>query len=192
MPVRRFSVHAGLVLLVLTVACAAPPSKEIDQAQGAIDAARAAGADRYATTEYTAASEALKNANAAVTARDYRLALNYALESREHAQYAARDAAEAKAQVRAEVERTTTSISALLATTRTRLTAVRATRIDTAVLEQAESDIAAAEAALQESGEAVTAGDYLGANQALEGVREQVARALAALNSATPARRVRR
>jgi Domain of unknown function (DUF4398) len=69
----------------------------MDQAQGAIDAARAAGADRYATTEYAAATDALKNANEAVAVRDYRLALNYALESREQAQNAARGAADAKA-----------------------------------------------------------------------------------------------
>ena len=31
-----------------TIACASPPQREIDQAQGAIDAARAAGAERYA------------------------------------------------------------------------------------------------------------------------------------------------
>jgi hypothetical protein len=191
MPPRRALVPVAL-LVTLFVACASPPSKEIDQAQGAIDAARAAGADQYATTEYSAATEALTNANAAVTAGDYRLALNHALDSREHAQNAARDGAEAKARVLAEVERTTTSISALLATTRTRLAEVRTARIDPAVITQAEADVAVAEGALQESGEAVTAGDYLAANKALEGVREQVAKTLAALNTATPIRRVRR
>jgi hypothetical protein len=191
MSLRRALVPVAL-LVTLFVACASPPSKEIDQAQGAIDAARAAGADQYATTEYSAATEALTNANAAVTAGDYRLALNHALDSREHAQNAARDGAEAKARVLAEVERTTTSISALLATTRTRLAEVRTARIDPAVITQAEADVAVAEGALQESGEAVTAGDYLAANKALEGVREQVAKTLAALNTATPIRRVRR
>ena len=55
--------------------CADPPSKELHQAQGAIDAARAAGADSYATDEFTAAVEALARAEAAVGQRDYRLAL---------------------------------------------------------------------------------------------------------------------
>ena len=77
----------------------------MDQAQGAIDAARAAGADRYAATEYTAATDALKRAQDAVAQRDYRQALNEALDSREHAQNAAREAADSKAQVRGEVER---------------------------------------------------------------------------------------
>jgi len=57
----------------------------MDQAQGALDAARAAGAERYATAEYQAAATALKNAQDAVAQRDYRLALNHALDSRERA-----------------------------------------------------------------------------------------------------------
>ena len=48
----------------------------MQQAQGAIDAARAAGADRYAREEFTAAEDALKRAHDAVAQRDYRLALN--------------------------------------------------------------------------------------------------------------------
>ena len=59
---------ACLAAALLCLACAEPPNKEMDQAQGAIDAARAAGADRYATTEYAAATDALKNANEAVAA----------------------------------------------------------------------------------------------------------------------------
>ena len=62
----------------------------MQQAQGAIDAARAAGADRYAQRRvHSAAQDALKNAQDAVAQRDYRLALNYALDSRERAQNAA-------------------------------------------------------------------------------------------------------
>ena len=46
--------------LFLLTACAAPPSREMDQAQGAIDAARAAGADRYAAAQYESAVKALE------------------------------------------------------------------------------------------------------------------------------------
>src|SRR4029453_5138209 len=65
------------LLVVLATACTSPPNKEMDQAQGAIDAARAAGADRYATTEFTAATTALKNATDAVSQGDYRLPPHY-------------------------------------------------------------------------------------------------------------------
>ena len=95
---------ACILAAVLVTACGGdPPNKEMDQAQGAIDAARAAGADRYATTEYTAANDALTRAQDAVGQRDYRQALNEALDSREHAQNAAREAADTKAQLRGEV-----------------------------------------------------------------------------------------
>ncbi|MGH9147869.1 MAG: DUF4398 domain-containing protein, partial [Vicinamibacterales bacterium] len=67
---------------LLFSACAEPPNKEMDQAQGAIDAARAAGADDYANEQLTSAVSALKQSRDAVTQRDYRSALNYALESR--------------------------------------------------------------------------------------------------------------
>ena len=77
----------------LSVGCATPPTREMDHAQGAIDAARAAGADRYATEQYGAAVKALQNAEAAVGQRDYRLALNYALDGRDRAQRAAKEAA---------------------------------------------------------------------------------------------------
>src|ERR1043165_445912 len=70
---------ACIVAAVLVTACGDPPNKEMDQAQGAIDAARAAGADRYAATEYTAATDALKRSQDAVGQRDYRQALNEAL-----------------------------------------------------------------------------------------------------------------
>src|SRR6185436_789496 len=76
------------VVAALAAGCEEPPDKEIGEAQGAIAAARAAGAERYAVTEFTAATTELTQANEAVAARDFRLALNHALESREQARAA--------------------------------------------------------------------------------------------------------
>jgi hypothetical protein len=179
---RSFPVLLSAAAALLCAACAAPPNKEMDQAQGAIDAARAAGADRYATTEYSAATEALKNSNAAVAVGDYRLALNFALESREQAQNAARGAADAKARVRAEVERGITEITALIAQARTRITAAERARVARRLLQAPRADLTAAEAALQKAGEAVAAEDYLLAREALNGVKERVTAALLAIN----------
>ena len=78
-------------------ACAEPPTREISQAQGALDAARAAGAEAYARTEFQAADAALKKAHDAVAERDYRQALSFALDAREQARTAAREAAAAAA-----------------------------------------------------------------------------------------------
>jgi hypothetical protein len=182
-----------LLLAVAVSACAEPPHKEMDQAQGAIDAARAAGAERYATTEYAAAEGSLKSANDAVAAGDYRLALNHALESREHAQNAARDAANMQAQVRGEVERTMAEIAALLAQANTRIPVAKR-RLPARVLRQPEADIASANADVQKAGEAIEAEDYLSARTALEGVKERIEQALAAVDAAMapPAARRRR
>lgn len=98
-----------LCLLALTLVSAAcggePPSKEMQDAQSAIDSARSAGAERYSAEELAAAQQALQHARDAVAQRDFRLALNHALDSRERAQTAAADAAGKRAAARAEAER---------------------------------------------------------------------------------------
>ena len=174
-------VTACLLAALCVSGCATPPNKEMDQAQGAIDAARAAGAAEYATTEYSAATEALKNANTAVAARDYRLALNHALESREQAQNAARGAADAKARVRVDVDHVITEIRALVEQGRARLIAAARARVPGRRLEQPAGALTEAEADLQEAGEAIAAGDYLAAKATIEGVKGRVEAALAAI-----------
>ena len=87
----------------------------MQQAQIAIDAAIAADADQYAPTEMTAARDALKRAQEAVAARDYRLALNDALDGRDRAEAAARTASARKAEAQAGAERAIAAASAALA-----------------------------------------------------------------------------
>ena len=180
------------VAFLFVAGCADPPSKEMDQAQGAIDAARAAGADQYATTEYTAATTALENAQGAVAAGDYRLALNYALESREHAQNAARDTADAKARMRSELEHTLANLDVLVSQGQTRMTAAERARVSAQALRQPAARLKEATAVLQKAREAVAAGDYLGAAQALDGLNARVEQALADIEAATTAQSSRR
>ena len=100
-----FAALALILAVLLAVGCAEPPSKEMNQAQGAIDAARAAGADKFATDEFNAAVDALERPNEAVAEGDYRLALNHALDSRERAQNAAKLAVDGRANARGDAER---------------------------------------------------------------------------------------
>jgi len=179
-------------VLVLVAACAEPPTTEMDRAQGAIDAARAAGAQQYAPTEYAAATTALESANDAVAGGDYRLALNYALQSHEYAQNAARETANTKARTRADVERAITDITALVADGQARIAAATRARVPPAPLTRATDALAAARTSLQKAGEAVAAGDYLAANAALEGVKEGVEKALAELDAASGSQSLRR
>jgi len=162
-------------------ACESPPSKEMDQAQGAIDAARAAGADRYAKVEYAAATDALKRSQDAVAQRDYRQALNEALDSREHAQNAAREAADTKAQLRAEVERELAEIAILVAQANTRLATATRSRAPARTLEAQRRALAAVGESVQKAGDAAGTGDYLTAQAALKGSKAKVTEVLTAL-----------
>jgi hypothetical protein len=189
---RRWLSGACLVAALLLSACADPPNKEMDQAQGAIDAARAAGADRYAGSEYAAATTALKNANDAVAQGDYRLALNYALDSREHAQNAAREAADTKARLRAEVEREMADIATLLARASNLLAAAQRGRGRRRALQEPADDIAALNQDVQKVGEAIKADDYLGAQAALNGVKPRIEKAIAELTGPTTSQSSRR
>ncbi len=164
----------------------------MDQAQGAIDAARAAGADRYAATEYAAATTALKLANDAVTQRDYRLALGYALESREHAQNAARDGADTRARVRGEVERSMAEIAALLSQANTRLNPAQAGRTPRNALRAARLALTQINDDVQKAGAAMQAGDYMTAQPALAGVKERIEKVIADVEAATPSQSSRR
>ncbi len=102
-----------LVLAALTGACGGePPEKEMQQAQGAIDAARAAGAPDYAAAEFNAAVTALERARRAATDRDYRQALNDALDARDRAQTSAREAADNMATTRVAADRAVAAAAA--------------------------------------------------------------------------------
>jgi hypothetical protein len=186
---RRLLLCAWIAAACVASACAQPPSKEMDQAQGAIDAARAVGAERYASREFSAATTALAASNEAVTQRDYRLALNHALESREHAQNAAREAADARARIRGEVERSMAEITALLAQANNAISDAEAARAPRAALRNTRQALAQVNSAVQKAGAAMKADDYLAAEPLLKGMKEQVEKAIADLEDARPRRR---
>lgn len=150
-------------LLVATGACGDPPDKEIQQAQGAIDTAKAAGADVYARDEFTAAEDALRHANEAVAQRDYRLALNNALDARERAQNAAKEAGDRKAAARAEAERDLMQASAAVAEAHARLKAAESARVPARVLTEQRHTVAGVEQSLQKARAEVQTGNYLAA-----------------------------
>jgi hypothetical protein len=182
----RFSTElargAWLALVISAVACASPPQREIDQAQGAIDAARAAGAERYAATEFTAATQALAQANEAVTARDYRLALNYALESREQAQNAARTAADSRAKLRGDVERSIAEAKALVAQTRERVDGPAGAQIPRGTRRTAQQRLSQLEGDLQKADAALQAEEYMEADRLLMGVKQRIEEVAATLS----------
>jgi hypothetical protein len=183
---------SALALLLLLTACGTPPHKEMDQAQGAIDAARAAGAARYAAEELTAATTSLTAATQAVDQRDYRLALSHALESREHAQNAARISAETQGKLRAEVDRTTQEVKALLAQANGRLTTAEKSRVPRRVITDTRRVITTAQEEMQKAGVASEAGDIAAAQAAISSAKQRLSEVVTRLDTALRAQNPRR
>ena len=79
-----FSLRTFLVLAVLITlsACSEPPTDELMQAEAAIQAAQAEGAEDYVADDYRAASDALSDAKSKTESRDYDAAKSSALEAK--------------------------------------------------------------------------------------------------------------
>jgi hypothetical protein len=173
-----------LPLLVLLAGCSAPPQKEIDLAQGAIDAARAAGAEQYATETFTAATSALQQAHDAVGQRDYRLALSRALDAHERAQDAAKGAADGKARARSDAEVAIVAGSTALQTLRERLKTAEAEKVPRRDLERARTAATMAETTLQDARAALKVSDYTRARQVVDGLPARITAQITALEAA--------
>ena len=184
----RARLSIAVSLMLCAVACGAPPDKELHQAQGAIDAARAAGAEAYATNEFTGAVDALKKAEEAVAQRDYRLALNYALDSRERAQNAAKLAVDGRADARGQAERSIAEADTLLNRAQAELKAADLLRVNAKLLRSPRQTVAAADKALQEARTALKAEDYQRVAGALNGVAATLQAALSEIDAATSPR----
>ena len=183
---------AILCSFFLSSACAAPPSQEMNQAQGAIDAARAAGADRYATAQYDAAVAALKSATDAVAARDYRLALNHALNSLDRARSAAKEAAGQQVTLRSSTERRLAEVTAMLDQAKQRLSAADAAKAPRRALAASRLAIAEAETSLQKAGTGIQKGEYKSSEEWLAESAGKLHSAMAEIETAMKARGVRR
>jgi hypothetical protein len=175
---------AGLVVALLAVSCTAPPDKELDQARNAITAAREAGAERFAANEIAAADQELKLASQAVDARDYRLALNHALESREQAEAATRSSTETRTRLRQDGQRSVEESTALIASTRARLEGPRAAQIPRRTRQAARQSLTELEKALQEADAALQMEDFEAAERTLASVKQRLERVVASLPKA--------
>jgi len=183
---RRLVLSLALLAAVAGAACGDPPDKEMQQAQGAIDAARAAGADQYAREEFTAAEEALKRSHTAVDQRDYRQALNAALDARERAQAAAKESVNKKATARADAIKALADADAALHDARAKFKAAEAAHAPPRALTLGRKAIDTGETAVQEARTAFDKGDYLAAIDTARAVPGQLRAATRGLE-ATPA-----
>ena len=181
-----------LPVAVLLVGCTEPPNKEMNQAQGAIDAARAAGADRYAQQELAGAIDALKRSEEAVALNDYRLALGLAIDSRERAQSAAKTAVENRAKARGDAERIVAAVNSELTQARTRVDEAALAKLPRRTAATVQKTLTAAVKTMQEARTALEQDDYERAVNAAKAVSTQIEESLAALDKPAPAPPARR
>lgn len=186
---------AGISALLLCVACSEPPHKEIDRAQGAIEAARAAGAEQYAEASFAAATTAMQETRDAVEQRDYRLALSRAIDANERALEAATQAADGKARARSEAEVAVARVTPFLREFDERLKGAEAARLTPKELARARKVREEAERTLQEARAAIVRGDYAAASSGVSTLADEItaeARALDELVAQRAARTPRR
>jgi hypothetical protein len=191
--VRRLRLPLILTAVLLTSACGDPPDKELQQARSAIESARGAGAEMYARDEFSAAETALKGATEAVDQRDYRLALNRALDARERAQNAEKEAASRKAAARTEASRAVAAAGRALDEARARLKTAEGARVAARVVAPARRSIADNEVAVQEARTSFGQGDFAHATEIAGAATAQLRGLAKDLESATapPSRRRR-
>jgi Domain of unknown function (DUF4398) len=181
----------AIVAAALLAACADPPNREMDQAQGAIDAARAAGAEQYAAQELAAAVTALAQARETVAQGDYRSALTYALDSRERAQNAAKQASDDGVSIGSQTERVLTETGALLDRGDQRLAVAEAQKVPRRTITKVQSVLTNSRKTLQEASAAAERGDYQAAQRELNGVSQRIRAAIDEIDRAIAARQPR-
>jgi hypothetical protein len=194
MSLRPRLLPALCLALAVTIGCGGePPEKEMQQAQGALDAAKAAGAETYAAEEYKAAQQALANAREAVNQRDYRLALDRALDSRERAQESARQAADGKAAARVDADRALTAAQHAVNEAVAALKTAETRKVPARLLDGPRKAIDTARNEVQEARASFDRGEYLQVAERAKAATASLPAALAQLETAQapPARRRR-
>jgi hypothetical protein len=181
-------IATAAICALLSIACSEPPQKEIDRAQGAIDAARAAGAEQYAREPFDAATTAMQQTHDAVQQRDYRLALSRAIDANDRALEAARQAANGKALARSQAEEAIEQLATSIRLLDERLKGAETNRLTARETEPARLARADADRALQEARAGLKAEDYLAAMTPMKGMVDRIAGEIRALSDIMDAR----
>lgn len=158
----------------------------MQQAQGAIDAARAAGAPEYAADEFDAAVTALQRARQAATDRDYRQALNDALDARERAQTSARQAADNMASARVDADRAVSAAAASLAATQKRLADLETAKVPARLLAAPRQALEKTATLLQEARASFEQGRYPAATEGARAASKTIIEIGAQLDALVP------
>jgi hypothetical protein len=150
-----------------------------------MEAARAAGAGVYAVSELRTAEKALAGYDAAVSQRDYRLALSLAIDARESAYSAARRAADEKTRSRTHAAQLIATVENGVTSIEQRLNGKSGPRPSRPVATRLTATLKTSTSALQKARSRMTAEDYRAVVTVLTPVREALD---GDLTAATPGR----
>jgi hypothetical protein len=174
-----FGMAVLVMALVMVVACGKPPQAEIDAAKAALEAARAAAADKWAETDYQTAESSLSNAEAEVDAQAQKWFKNYD-KAKELMETAKADAERAAAAAVANKETAKNEATAAIADATTALEEAKTALAgapkgkDTkADLELFKQDLEGLAATLTEAQAAMDGEDYYGAKDKASSVKEK-------------------
>jgi small-conductance mechanosensitive channel len=164
--------------LALVAGCSEPPTKEYQQAEAAVAVARNAQAGTYAPDDLQAAEASLQKYEEAVAQRDYRQALNLAIDARDRAYDATKHAGDAKAAAQAQAVKLAGEIETLTATANARLAGTATPRPSAQAADRIRAALKGSSAALQEARTLISVQDYRGAivrlTPAVEALRKEV------------------
>lgn len=158
-------------VLVLLNSCAKMPQETVDAAKAALEAARAAEANRYVADEFNALQDTLNAAMAEIEAQNSKFALtrNYdkakaMLESVvANAQTVAANAATAKEETRLRVQESLAQLNTLMEDTKKLMGKAPRGKEGKAALEAMQDEMTVVEASINEINTLVSNGDFLGA-----------------------------
>ena len=176
------TVVALLFTLALMAGCAKVPQEVVDSAKAAVDAARTEGADRYLPELFNAAQDSLNAAMAEIEAQNSKFALtrnydratallNAALAS---ANSAKEGVAAKKEEVKAEAEGLMTAAQTAVEDVKKLFAKAPKGKEGKEVLEQMQAELATAETAIADAGNAMASGDFLGARDKVKAASEKI------------------
>jgi hypothetical protein len=168
----------ALTLALVISACSGPPTKEREQAIAAVQAAKSADAATYAPEELAAAEAALRQYDGAVAQRDYREALNFALQAKDHAYESARQAVDQKAAAQKQADALLAELEALQKTAGARLAGTAMPHVTGPAADRLRAAERAATPALQEARSLAAQKNFLAAIHRLTPVIETLKREL--------------
>jgi DNA repair exonuclease SbcCD ATPase subunit len=156
--VLNFCLILGFTLAV--AGCAKPPQLELDAANAALAAAKAAEADVYAPDTFRSASTAMNEANAKVETKDYEGAKASAIQAKETADRAKSEADTNKQQTRDEAQAVINRVSPGLDDARTSLSSAPSGKGADEDLAQLSADLGQAEANLNDARSNLSSGKF--------------------------------